>query len=61
MENERIKVGDVVSIKSGGSRMTVEKITGDSVECAWFEKDQSNGVSDLRRAIFNSDSLAKET
>jgi len=31
------KVGDVVKLKSGGSRMTVSDIDGTDVTCVWFE------------------------
>jgi uncharacterized protein YodC (DUF2158 family) len=31
------KVGDVVKLKSGGSRMTVSAIDGADVTCIWFE------------------------
>lgn len=31
------KVGDVVKLKSGGSRMTVSVIDGTDVTCVWFE------------------------
>ena len=36
MINE-LQVGDVVQLKSGGTRMTVEAINGDDVTCVWFE------------------------
>jgi len=30
------KVGDIVQLKSGGPKMTVDKIFGDSYRCIWF-------------------------
>jgi uncharacterized protein YodC (DUF2158 family) len=32
--------GDVVQLKSGGPRMTIDNVDGDKVECCWFEKDK---------------------
>jgi len=41
------KIGDVVVLKSGGPRMTVEKVDGTTVHCKWFEKDkQKQGTFD---------------
>lgn len=31
------EVGDEVFLKSGGERMTVEEIDGDSISCVWFK------------------------
>lgn len=37
MSNEEVKVGDVVELKSGGPRMTVNSIGKDkSGHCKWF-------------------------
>lgn len=51
------EVGDVVQLKSGGSRMTVESLDKgegyDLVNCVWFEKDK------LQRASFVPASLVK--
>lgn len=38
MENE-IKVGDKVSLNSGGPAMTVNSIRGDEATCEWFDKE----------------------
>lgn len=31
-------VGDEVFLKSGGEKMTVEEVDGDSISCVWFDK-----------------------
>ena len=39
--SEQFEVGDVVQIKSGGERMTIEEIDEDgNVSCVWFEGKQ---------------------
>jgi uncharacterized protein YodC (DUF2158 family) len=35
------QVGDVVTLKSGGVRMTVEKIEEDGVSCIWQEANKT--------------------
>jgi uncharacterized protein YodC (DUF2158 family) len=44
--SEELKVGDVVHLKSGSQRMTVEEIDDDgNVSCVWFEgKRPQRGV-----------------
>lgn len=37
METEEFKVGDVVTLRSEGCRMTVEKVEENEVSCVWFE------------------------
>jgi uncharacterized protein YodC (DUF2158 family) len=34
---EKIALGDVVKLNSGGEAMTVEEIDGEDVSCVWFE------------------------
>ncbi|MEX2347722.1 MAG: DUF2158 domain-containing protein [Balneolaceae bacterium] len=47
--NEKINPGDIVALKSGGPRMTVEKIISEEGEnkrylCKWFKlNDQKEG------------------
>jgi uncharacterized protein YodC (DUF2158 family) len=36
------KPGDVVQLKSGGPRMTIQTLNGDSATCVWFEKNKEN-------------------
>ncbi len=48
------KVGDVVRLKSGGSRMTIEKVDGDYVSCVWFEGAK------MERATFLYDTLTPD-
>ena len=40
MATEEIKVGDIVKVKSGGPKMTVESITNDTIFCKWFVKKE---------------------
>jgi uncharacterized protein YodC (DUF2158 family) len=40
MADEQFKPGDVVSLRSGGPRMTVASVDGRSVMCEWFADDQ---------------------
>lgn len=48
------KIGDVVRLKSGGPKMTVDSLKGkDTVQCRWFEDKQ------VRSAEFSSESLKK--
>lgn len=47
MNEESLKVGDIVSIKSGGMNMTIQRILADGqVECVWFDanRDHKTGV-----------------
>ena len=36
------KVGDVVVLKSGGPRMTVESVANEVAHCVWFEKTKKH-------------------
>ncbi len=38
--SEELKVGDVVILKSGSVKMTIEEIDEDNVFCVWFEGTQ---------------------
>lgn len=40
MADEKFKPGDVVSLRSGGPRMTIAKVDAESVFCEWFTDDQ---------------------
>ena len=40
MPDEQIKPGDIVSLRSGGPRMTVATIDGNRALCEWFSDDQ---------------------
>jgi len=54
MANDEFKVGDVVKLKSGGLKMTIESIDGNVVNCQWFDKDNA-----LKYGYFNMDTLVK--
>ena len=45
-----MNTGDVVVLKSGGPRMTVEYVDGDSVHCTWFDSNKER----KRDAFFES-------
>ncbi|MBC7985190.1 MAG: DUF2158 domain-containing protein [Sphingomonadaceae bacterium] len=45
--------GDVVKIKSGGEKMTVESVDGSLVDCVWFDNKQ------VMRGTFDSIVLKK--
>ena len=50
------KIGDVVALKSGGPRMTVQKIKAGGgkeqpILCRWFDGNE------VREAVFHSDTL----
>lgn len=47
------QVGDVVQLKSGGPRMTVEAVDEGLVDCVWFEKQKAH------RNAFNAALLVK--
>lgn len=47
------ELGDVVQLKSGGERMTVEEIEGSYISCVWSEKKK------IERATFPAVTLCK--
>lgn len=47
--------GDIVMLKSGGPRMTVEGPSGTSLVCSWFDHKTKN----LKRETFLEDTLKK--
>ncbi len=51
--SEQFEVGDVVQLKSGSEKMTVEEIEDGEVSCVWFVENQ------LQRAAFPSITLKK--
>ena len=46
-----LKKGDVVALKSGGPRMTVSAISGESIKCNWFDN------TELREGGFDAATL----
>jgi uncharacterized protein YodC (DUF2158 family) len=55
--NDQLKPGDVVQLKSGGPKMTIDSIGygtgGDKAKCIWFDNN------DRKDALFKLDSLVK--
>ena len=47
-----LKVGDIVQLKSGGPKMTIQGINKESVECSWFVNKEH------KSDFFNYDTLA---
>ena len=43
MSENEIKPGDVVELKSGGPKMTVDSIDGSEAWCVWSVKDKPTG------------------
>jgi uncharacterized protein YodC (DUF2158 family) len=52
---EQFCVGDVVTLKAGGSRMTVTAVTDHGVLCQWFDEH-----GEFRQETFEGDALAQE-
>jgi|GEM_PF-702368 len=52
---EQYCVGDVVTLKAGGSRMTVTAITAEGVLCQWFDEH-----GEFRQGTFASEVLGWE-
>lgn len=51
------EIGDVVRLKSGGPRMTVTQVRGDSaIECSWYT---SVDAGDLAVAVIHAAALVK--
>jgi uncharacterized protein YodC (DUF2158 family) len=48
-------VGDVVMVKSGGPKMTVDQVARDEVRCVWFDER----AGDFKRAVFPVATLEK--
>ena len=48
-------VGDVVTLKAGGSRMTVTAVSNDAVLCQWFDEH-----GEFRQETFVGDVLGRE-
>jgi uncharacterized protein YodC (DUF2158 family) len=40
MPEQQFKPGDIVSLRSGGPRMTIATIDGQNALCDWFSDDQ---------------------
>jgi uncharacterized protein YodC (DUF2158 family) len=52
MDEEKIKAGDVVKLKSGGPDVTVVRELADgNVEIAWFNEHSENGTASLSGAV----------
>ncbi|HTH75719.1 MAG TPA: YodC family protein [Trinickia sp.] len=52
---EQFCVGDVVTLKAGGSRMTVTALVTDGVLCQWFDEQ-----GEFRQENFDREALGRE-
>jgi Uncharacterized small protein len=50
---DRLEKGDLVKLKSGGPRMTVDNIAQSGVYCTWFD------ATGRQEACFSSEALKK--
>ena len=51
MGNQEIQVGDVVKLRSGGPKMTVDEISGDQAGCTYFDEKQQIVTSTFVRLV----------
>lgn len=49
-------IGDVVTLKSGGPKMTVSEINGNEVTCTWFDA----ATTELKTHVFKARTLEKD-
>lgn len=52
--NLKLKVGDVVILKSGGPEMTADRVERESVHCCWFSGER---FDEVKYSYFNPNSL----
>lgn len=50
----KFQLGEVVRLKTGGSLMTIEKISDDLISCAWFDT-----ADHLQRDSFRQECLKR--
>lgn len=53
MTKNEIKPGNVVTLKSGGPKMTVGSVSGDTAYCHWFTSDENHQVVGLSVEALN--------
>lgn len=61
---EMLTAGEIVQLKSGGPKMTVEAVRGDSIACRWFDERDKAQIEEfpahfLDRCSGISDELTK--
>ncbi|WGR99626.1 YodC family protein [Bradyrhizobium sp. ISRA443] len=54
VESEPLKIGDTVSLRSGGHIMTVISIDQDGITCAWSVRDDVKSKSLPRAALIKA-------
>ena len=48
---EKFKIGDIVQLKSGGPKMTVNSVTMETIYCAWFAGAKRESASFSAEAL----------
>jgi uncharacterized protein YodC (DUF2158 family) len=58
---DKLEIGDVVEVKSGGPKMTVDSLSdnGKFAGCAWFEALADGTYGALHASSFSLDTLKK--
>ncbi len=55
MPKAKIKVGDTVTLKSGGHLMTIVAMDGRDVQCRWSVKEDVKGETFPAKALVKAD------
>jgi uncharacterized protein YodC (DUF2158 family) len=45
MNKSKLKIGDIVQLRSGGPHMTITGVTKQTAECCWFSRDDKEQQS----------------
>jgi uncharacterized protein YodC (DUF2158 family) len=54
-DKEPFKVGDTVRLKSGGTRLTVNGLGADYVDCEWFDEKHKRQTGSFNLSVLIAD------